>query len=73
MTKAEELAELMFRERQEKQIRYARERYQYFASMLSKNAIAIGFSRKEDAPIINRFLDTLEKLFGKETFKQIDR
>lgn len=72
-TKSEELAEMMFRERNEKQIRYARERYASYAYLLSTAAFQIGLSSKEDYPLIKKFMNDLEVLFGKEAFKGIDK
>lgn len=73
LTKSEELAELMFREMNEKQIRYAREMYANYAYLLSRSAYEIGLSRIEDYPMIKRFMRDLEILFGMEAFKGIDK
>lgn len=72
-TRSEELAELMFRERNEKQIQYARERYEGYAFLLSNAAYEIGLTSKEDYPMIKRFMTDLEMLFGKEAFKGIHK
>lgn len=69
--KAEELAEVMFNKRNEKQIRYAQHIYREQKYLTTRDAMLNGFADEKDQRHALWTMQLLETLFGKEQFKDI--
>lgn len=70
-TKAEALAEELYKTRQAETLRKAREIYRQQAELTSSHAYAIGLATKADQLRAQRIMEMLRDLFGDEPFRNI--